>query len=255
MNRSYISFGIVCCIKAFALLIEENHTLPNKLTVEPAPTDQHFVNTLENLKLSELNELLELFRRHYRLSRNAADTHQMARCYRNGLDIKTELEQRAKRKSQTGQYLPLIEFMDRAHEAGLKSPKIRLEDDQGRKVTLVRNQRGKYPGAITVRENGYNSLWYGTVRRGGTVYKTGTRDEHVWPMVDELNKDPQSSAKAHGQRTSNCCFCATKLTNPASVTAGYGPICAEKYGLPWGEVAEGLSEHCEIPNRYTGIAP
>lgn len=35
----------------------------------------------------------------------------------------------------------------------------------------------------------------------------------------------------------HCRFCHKDLTHPASKFAGYGPICAAKYGLPWGQEA------------------
>ncbi len=31
-------------------------------------------------------------------------------------------------------------------------------------------------------------------------------------------------------------LCGLDLTDERSTSAGYGPICAGKYGLPWGEV-------------------
>lgn len=41
----------------------------------------------------------------------------------------------------------------------------------------------------------------------------------------------------HAQETGNCSFCHRELTDAPSVFAGYGPVCAAKRGLPWGEVA------------------
>lgn len=42
-------------------------------------------------------------------------------------------------------------------------------------------------------------------------------------------------AKQFGELYHHCVFCGLKLTDRRSEDAGYGPICAEKYGLPWGE--------------------
>ena len=41
-------------------------------------------------------------------------------------------------------------------------------------------------------------------------------------------------AKKYGDATHNCCFCGLDLTDERSTSAGYGPICAGKYHLPWG---------------------
>lgn len=41
-------------------------------------------------------------------------------------------------------------------------------------------------------------------------------------------------AKGIGAVTGFCCFCSLELTDARSVTAGYGPTCADNNGLPWG---------------------
>ena len=37
-----------------------------------------------------------------------------------------------------------------------------------------------------------------------------------------------------GRQLGVCQFCGRELVNPESRTLGYGPVCAERYGLPWG---------------------
>jgi len=34
-----------------------------------------------------------------------------------------------------------------------------------------------------------------------------------------------------------CCFCAKDLTDDRSIEVGYGPVCAKKHHLPWGDKA------------------
>lgn len=41
-------------------------------------------------------------------------------------------------------------------------------------------------------------------------------------------------AKEFGVLTGTCVFCARELTDERSIEAGYGPVCADKNGLPWG---------------------
>jgi hypothetical protein len=38
-----------------------------------------------------------------------------------------------------------------------------------------------------------------------------------------------AEAKAYGRRTGQCCCCGAQLTDPSSVEAGIGPICASKF--------------------------
>ena len=74
--------------------------------------------------------------------------------------------------------------------------------------------------------------------------------EGTWdpsPKVDEALKNdltsilsklagaPARIAAAYGKLTGNCCFCGTGLTNDNSTDVGYGPVCAKRWGLPWGK--------------------
>jgi hypothetical protein len=51
-----------------------------------------------------------------------------------------------------------------------------------------------------------------------------------------IKNDPIEFGKLYGQKYSFCCFCGTEIVTKESLTAGYGPICAEKWGLPWGSI-------------------
>lgn len=56
--------------------------------------------------------------------------------------------------------------------------------------------------------------------------------------LNRLHTNPLEQLKMHGQQYSHCCFCATTIVSKNSLAVGYGPICAEKFGLPW----EGMGE-------------
>lgn len=47
-------------------------------------------------------------------------------------------------------------------------------------------------------------------------------------------KDPTLAATAYGMAFCSCCFCGRKLDTAESRHVGYGPICADRFGLPWG---------------------
>jgi hypothetical protein len=48
--------------------------------------------------------------------------------------------------------------------------------------------------------------------------------------VVQACSDPHRAAKTWAQAYSQCGVCGQRLTNPASIEEGIGPICAEKYG-------------------------
>lgn len=59
---------------------------------------------------------------------------------------------------------------------------------------------------------------------GGFAYAAGA--------INSLGEDDRLSlddAKAFGRETGICCCCGAELTNPDSIAAGIGPICAAKY--------------------------
>lgn len=55
-------------------------------------------------------------------------------------------------------------------------------------------------------------------------------------VISQLSHDPVATCREEGRRSGVCCFCNRALTTPESCTAGYGPVCAERWGLPWGHV-------------------
>lgn len=56
-------------------------------------------------------------------------------------------------------------------------------------------------------------------------------------MIFKLTPDTMATpdqAAAFGKLVGRCCFCSHAIDTPESTQAGYGPVCAAKYGLPWG---------------------
>lgn len=57
-------------------------------------------------------------------------------------------------------------------------------------------------------------------------------------MLFELNETTllnADEAAAFGHLYGICAFCARTLTDERSIHVGYGPVCADNQGLPWGE--------------------
>lgn len=60
------------------------------------------------------------------------------------------------------------------------------------------------------------------------------KDPKLLQTVIDLIKNPQEVLQTAGRKHSFCCFCGTQITSKDSLAVGYGPICAENFGLPWG---------------------
>jgi len=70
------------------------------------------------------------------------------------------------------------------------------------------------------------------LKTGMATLKSGFTAEYA--AIQEFESDALASAVEYGRKLSSCCFCGLTLSDPPSVRAGYGPICARNWGLPWG---------------------
>lgn len=85
----------------------------------------------------------------------------------------------------------------------------------------------------------------GHLNRDGQYHPNGQRwsdhqeaDRFGRLFLDALEKDGKDFLFDAGRAQGVCCFCMADLSTPESITAGYGPQCAAKLGLPWGDVPE-----------------
>lgn len=117
-----------------------------------------------------------------------------------------------------------------AQAHGLRRPSIRLMTDTAGELRMsLAAENSRNPGFVYVKRNG---VYMGKVSPQGDYLG----DDAIAPALTALGDDPAKTAAAHGHRTGNCCFCGLQLTDGRSIEVGYGPICADHYGLPWGEV-------------------
>lgn len=124
---------------------------------------------------------------------------------------------------------------DRLHTAGraVNYPTVFIH---GVEATLMTG--GKNAGKIRVTDGGRypNNVFHGWMDRDGELRGRGANDEAVLSALRVMN-DTEALADAAGtigRETGSCCFCGRELTHGDSLTVGYGPICAGRYGLPHG---------------------
>jgi hypothetical protein len=95
---------------------------------------------------------------------------------------------------------------------------------------------------LVLKGAGHYSPWFGTVsifwqgeyagriERDGRLTPKGRPDPALLSRLAEIEIDPAAAAKADGHRMGSCSCCGRLLTDPVSVEAGIGPICAERFG-------------------------
>jgi hypothetical protein len=123
-------------------------------------------------------------------------------------------------------YEPVEEMMTLAADT-LKKPKWTLTTHKGGKITLFYNRKDE---SVEVGHGGfYGVMKDGVFTTNGLVMERGD----VVPMLEAFKADPSGFAAYQGHLTGHCCFCARHLSDERSTTHGYGPICADRYGLVW----------------------
>lgn len=141
------------------------------------------------------------------------------------------------REAQTtasGEYIRIQELFTHAKSA-LKRPVVTF-DHTGEDGTLSIKiskapDSGKNPGCLYVKANGE---YAGKITLAGEFFPIAACSGVVKSYLAKLAQNPEDCARSYGKRTGRCCFCSLELTDDRSVTAGYGPICAGHWGLPWG---------------------
>ena len=131
-----------------------------------------------------------------------------------------------------GNILSIIGMFAHAKEAGKKLPVIRLN---GFKLSLA-NDASKNAGCVYVKDE--HNMYVGKITPAGELICLRELGESLKDSaaaaITTFAADPLGAAKAYGQSYHSCCFCGIKLTDKkagGSIEMGYGPICAEKFGL------------------------
>ena len=78
-------------------------------------------------------------------------------------------------------------------------------------------------GAVGKIDNGMTSLWFHKARNAGADIDV------LRALIHELEANPLVAAVKYGRLSGRCCSCGRDLTDPSSIEAGIGPICATKF--------------------------
>lgn len=135
--------------------------------------------------------------------------------------------------------LPLFALFAKAQENGLKFPKLRFEPEQDQRLVVsVAGANSKLPGTLNLTDGkpfGQNQ-WFGRVNLDGSITQSKSWQPWIGELLTAFAANPAEVGAAYGKKTGRCCYCGRHLETKESVAVGYGPICAEKFGLPWGAV-------------------
>lgn len=132
-------------------------------------------------------------------------------------------ENQNRRRVELGDSLePMFTAMAKASMLGLKAPKLRTKH-----ITFsVAKESSKNAGAIYVKAG---TTYIGKIVEPGVFHSVRDITEEQRVAVIEAAKDPLVAAVEYGRATGVCACCGRELTDDASVAAGIGPVCKQKF--------------------------
>ena len=112
---------------------------------------------------------------------------------------------------------------------------------EGTKI-IVKNAsaNGRNAGSLYVYSADATDAWGEPVYFGkiagtaGVFHPVAACNGDVFRALEIFDTDPIKAAREYGQKTGECCFCGRFLCDDSeggSVTVGYGPKCAKRFGL------------------------
>lgn len=122
---------------------------------------------------------------------------------------------------------------------GLKTPKITLASGPLTVRFKLAGAHSKYHGQVIVDDGQPfgQGTYFGRIDAGNLVSSSKLTDD-VLALVVRFAEAPLAVAVELGKKSGNCQFCNKELTTDESLAAGYGPVCAKHWGLPWGSKKE-----------------
>ena len=141
-----------------------------------------------------------------------------------GMEKKVDRAQQKAKPAAFVDFTIIREKLQTAKNNDVRYAKFRAGDNY---VFNLAPESGKNPNCVYVK-HGDNYL--GKITAEGEFFGYNVPEEHI-NNLEAIAKDPLEGAKAYGQRFGNCGMCGRGLTNHASIDAGVGPICKEKFGL------------------------
>ncbi len=154
------------------------------------------------------------------------------------------VEETKAKEAEKAALKPIVDLLVTASEKH-KKPAIRFVFSDGThgKLSLAPSY-GVNAGHVYIKDG---SQYAGKITPSGELRLVGPNTDRKAELIEVLTnvaKDPIAAAKAFAKATKtadrkhgSCCFCGIELTDERSVIAGYGPICAAKYNLPWGDAS------------------
>ena len=129
----------------------------------------------------------------------------------------------------TARYAEIFKLFTRA-ATHLRYPAINMRRKNGDKLRIYLATKGY----IAITLNGEYVGKLPAADKNIILYDSPLFNHNeLMSELEAFMKRPISESALQGKEYGRCCFCNRELDNEGSIFHGYGPICAEKWGLPW----------------------
>lgn len=139
---------------------------------------------------------------------------------------------------QLGPLPTLFGLFEKSRASGVEFPVIRLAMEEGvYRLSPSRDWKTLHV-SLNERNDEGRRPWVAGVTQEGAMTLTNNRSiipQGLGRLLIQFNENPSAAGRVLGHKTKSCCFCGRRLDTTDSVYYGYGPICASKLGLEWGE--------------------
>lgn len=144
-------------------------------------------------------------------------------------------------EKEIGEMMGLVDFFAKAKEK-MKWPVLVVHTGVfGFRISPA-TSLGKNPGAVYVKGN-KTGQYVGMVGSKGDWCPANAWSPHsasgasLHALLVKLSRHPAETLSEQGLANGKCCMCNTALTDPISMAVGYGKVCAQHFGLPYGKAA------------------
>ncbi len=129
----------------------------------------------------------------------------------------------------------IVELFAHAN-VSLQYPRVTFATSAGTVRIQRAGERSRYAGDLMVTDGGSfeNNRFYGRIDKAGAFHPGRDSSSAVTGVLAEIAANPAEALGRLGLAQGQCCFCGKDLTDEASTTHGYGPVCAKNWGLPHG---------------------
>lgn len=146
-----------------------------------------------------------------------------------------EAQSKASQPTQATGFKAILDLFATA-SASLQYPRITFTTSAGTVRIQRAGQQSRYCGELQVTDGqGYGqSRYYGRIDKAGNFHPGRDFSGAVTAALAEIEANPAEALGRMGRAEGVCCFCSKDLTDEASTSHGYGPVCAKNWGLPHG---------------------